>query len=76
MIRTQPGSAELPLRLGVHVPVLPHRALTLDVHADNARARRAYERCGFRPSGLRFTGSIGPELEMVRELSDSEGATP
>lgn len=57
------------------VSALGDRALTLDVHADNARARRAYERCGFRPSGLRFTGSIGPELEMVRELSDPEGAT-
>lgn len=49
------------------------RALTLDVHTDNARAQRAYERCGFHPSGLRFTGSIGPELEMVRELSDADG---
>lgn len=40
--------------------------LTLDVHADNARAQAAYRRCGFVPTGVTFTGPIGPELEMVR----------
>ncbi|MFT3799006.1 GNAT family N-acetyltransferase [Microbacterium sp.] len=43
-------------------------ALTLDVHVDNARARRAYERCGFVETGVTMTGSIGPELEMRRSL--------
>lgn len=43
-------------------------ALTLDVHADNARAQGAYRRSGFEPTGIRFTGPIGPELEMSRPL--------
>ncbi len=43
-------------------------ALSLGVHQDNARAQGAYRRAGFAPSGVRFTGSIGPELEMVRPL--------
>jgi len=38
--------------------------LTLDVHADNARAQRAYRRVGFVETGTTFTGPIGPELEM------------
>ncbi|MFT4214175.1 MAG: GNAT family N-acetyltransferase [Microbacterium sp.] len=42
--------------------------LTLDVHVDNARARRAYERCGFADTGARMTGPIGAELEMRRTL--------
>lgn len=43
--------------------------LTLDVHVDNVRAQAAYRRNGFVESGARFTGPIGPELEMVRALS-------
>lgn len=43
-------------------------ALTLDVHADNARAQAAYRRLGFAPTGVRFTSVIGPELEMHRPL--------
>ncbi|MEV4774834.1 GNAT family N-acetyltransferase [Microbacterium sp. LWH12-1.2] len=43
-------------------------ALTLDVHVDNARAQGAYRRAGFVDTGLRFTGVIGPELEMRRAL--------
>ncbi len=43
--------------------------LTLDVHVENGRAQAAYRRCGFVESGARFTGPIGPELEMVRALS-------
>ncbi|WP_102192152.1 GNAT family N-acetyltransferase [Microbacterium aurantiacum] len=43
-------------------------ALTLDVHVDNARAQAAYRRAGFVDTGLRFTGAIGPELEMRRAL--------
>lgn len=43
--------------------------LLLEVHADNARAQRAYRRSGFAETGLRFTGSIGAELEMVRRLA-------
>ncbi|NUU19126.1 GNAT family N-acetyltransferase [Cellulomonas humilata] len=42
--------------------------LALGVHQDNARAQGAYRRAGFVPSGITFTGSIGPELEMVRRL--------
>jgi RimJ/RimL family protein N-acetyltransferase len=44
------------------------RRLTLDVHADNARAQAAYRRNGFTPTGVTFTGPIGPELEMARPL--------
>lgn len=46
-------------------------ALTLDVHEDNTRAQRAYARAGFRPTGIRFTSQIGPELEMSRPLRPS-----
>jgi len=42
--------------------------LTLDVHADNARAQGAYRRNGFAPTGVAFTGPIGPEIEMARDL--------
>ena len=42
-------------------------ALTLDVHRDNARARAAYSKTGFVATGVTFTSSIGPELEMRRE---------
>jgi RimJ/RimL family protein N-acetyltransferase len=40
----------------------------LDVHADNARARRLYEKAGFRATGREFTSSIGPEIEMETAL--------
>lgn len=43
--------------------------LHLDVHSDNSRARAAYARAGFIASGVSFTGSIGPEIEMVRSLT-------
>jgi GNAT superfamily N-acetyltransferase len=43
--------------------------LSLDVHADNARAQAAYRRAGFAPTGVTFTSVIGPELEMARPLS-------
>ncbi|MBD3940976.1 GNAT family N-acetyltransferase [Microbacterium sp. NEAU-LLC] len=42
--------------------------LTLDVHADNHRAQAAYRRNGFAPTGVSFTGPIGPEIEMARDL--------
>lgn len=45
--------------------------LVLDVHADNQRAQAAYRRAGFTPTGLEFTGSIGPEIEMSRPLDDA-----
>jgi ribosomal protein S18 acetylase RimI-like enzyme len=44
------------------------RRLTLDVHADNPRAQGAYRRNGFAPTGVTFTGPIGPELEMARVI--------
>ncbi|HWV48416.1 MAG TPA: GNAT family N-acetyltransferase [Microbacterium sp.] len=47
-------------------------ALWLDVHADNPRAQGAYSRCGFAPTGHRFTGPIGAEIEMTRSLDDSD----
>ncbi|MDP3951552.1 GNAT family N-acetyltransferase [Microbacterium sp.] len=46
--------------------------LTLDVHADNARAQAAYRRAGFVDTGVRFTASIGPEIEMAREITDGD----
>ncbi len=42
--------------------------LQLDVHEDNARARRAYARLGFSPTGHTSAGPNGVELEMVRVL--------
>lgn len=42
--------------------------LILDVHTENARAQAAYRRAGFVPTGVLFTSSIGPELEMRRAL--------
>ena len=44
-------------------------ALMLDVHADNARAQAAYRKAHFVPTGVTFTGPIGPEIEMARELA-------
>lgn len=44
------------------------RRLTLDVHADNARAQAAYRRNGFVPTGETFTSTIGPEIVMARAL--------
>lgn len=41
-------------------------ALHLDVHVDNLRAQAAYRKAGFLPTGVTFTSSIGPELEMRR----------
>lgn len=43
--------------------------LTLDVHVDNARAQAAYRRAGFADTGVRFTGSIGQEMEMALDLA-------
>ena len=45
--------------------------LTLHVHEDNARARSAYEKRGFRRTGAMFPYLLDPaklELEMVKEL--------
>lgn len=44
------------------------RELQLDVHADNARAQRAYTRLGFAPTGHTSVGPNGVELEMIRAL--------
>ncbi|WP_425955515.1 GNAT family N-acetyltransferase [Xylanimonas sp. McL0601] len=41
----------------------------LYVHADNARARAAYLKDGFVPSGEAFEGSIGREEELARPVS-------
>ncbi|WP_223624792.1 GNAT family N-acetyltransferase [Microbacterium sp. EST19A] len=51
-------------------------ALALDVHVDNLRAQRAYRRAGYVETGLRFTGSIGPELEMSRSLAAADSVAP
>ncbi|MEW1833664.1 GNAT family N-acetyltransferase [Microbacterium sp. NPDC079995] len=40
--------------------------LTLDVHADNARARAAYARLGFAPTGLETEVEVGVEIRMHR----------
>lgn len=42
--------------------------LVLDVHVDNVRAQRAYERLGFRASGETWESANGTEREMVRAL--------
>ncbi|WP_349897601.1 GNAT family N-acetyltransferase [Parafrigoribacterium soli] len=44
-----------------------HRA-RLYVHSDNLRAQRAYERVGFRATGLTIAGSTGRESELARDL--------
>ncbi|SOC48822.1 Protein N-acetyltransferase, RimJ/RimL family [Blastococcus aggregatus] len=41
----------------------------LFVHVDNARAQRAYEKCGFRSTGTLITTVAGTEREMERDLS-------
>lgn len=51
-------------------------ALALDVHVDNLRAQSAYRRAGYVETGLRFTGSIGPELEMSRSLAAADSVAP
>ncbi|WP_062518376.1 GNAT family N-acetyltransferase [Demequina gelatinilytica] len=43
-------------------------ALHLDVHADNPRARAAYERLGFRATGHVLETAAGHEVQMVRAL--------
>lgn len=61
---------------GAWARALGDESLTLDVHVDNRRAQAAYRRAGFVPTGLRFTGSIGAELEMARDLVEkTEGAS-
>lgn len=52
------------------------QVLTLDVHVENSRALAAYRRCGFADSGARFSGPIGPELEMVRSLAPAPTPSP
>lgn len=42
--------------------------LALEVHEDNVRARRAYARLGFVPTGRTSQGPNGAEHEMVRRL--------
>jgi len=40
----------------------------LHVHVDNLRAQKAYEKAGFRLTGVTLVGSVGEEFEMAREL--------
>ena len=40
----------------------------LHVHVDNRRAQRAYEKAGFRATGVEITAVNGPELEMALPL--------
>ncbi|QDZ13841.1 GNAT family N-acetyltransferase [Humibacter ginsenosidimutans] len=42
--------------------------MTLDVHEENARARAAYLRNGFTPTGETIAGPIGPEIVMARPV--------
>lgn len=44
------------------------RQLGLDVHIDNHRAQRAYERFGFRATGAHYTSVAGTESVMVLPL--------
>jgi RimJ/RimL family protein N-acetyltransferase len=41
-----------------------HPGLRLYVHAENARAVRAYEKVGFHATGPVFSGDLGPTREM------------
>lgn len=43
--------------------------LLLDVHEDNIRARAAYSRLGFAPTGGTIDGQNGREIEMSRALA-------
>lgn len=45
--------------------------LLLDVHCENDRARAAYTRLGFTPTGGTIDGQNGRELEMARTLADA-----
>lgn len=58
--------AELVAAAGAWAEDRGRTAMLLDVHQDNARARAAYERLGFVPTGHVWAGPNGPELEMVR----------
>jgi len=40
----------------------------LYVHVENLRAQKAYEKAGFQRTGLTLDGSVGPELEMARDV--------
>lgn len=40
----------------------------LYVHADNPRARAAYVKAGFVPTGLSFQSKIGPEVELAKPI--------
>lgn len=40
----------------------------LYVHSENTRAQKAYEKAGFHPTGTALVGSIGPEIEMARDV--------
>ncbi|MGB4136179.1 MAG: GNAT family N-acetyltransferase [Microbacterium sp.] len=46
-----------------------HSALFLEVHVDNVRAQRAYERCGFVRTGEVTAHDNGEEYVMLRALS-------
>lgn len=47
----------------------------LHMHVDNARAPAAYRRAGFSASGGTFTGTIGPEIELARDLAAHPGVS-
>jgi ribosomal protein S18 acetylase RimI-like enzyme len=56
---------------------LRERGLTrmrLFVHVDNAGARRAYEKAGFRATGMRVTTHAGTEMEMAAPLTGGRGS--
>jgi ribosomal protein S18 acetylase RimI-like enzyme len=56
---------------------LQKRGLTrmrLFVHVDNARARRAYEKAGFRDTGTRVPTHAGTEMEMAAPLTGDRGS--
>ena len=42
--------------------------IRLYVHEENHRAKDAYRKCGFEPTGVRLDGSLGREIEMARSL--------
>jgi diamine N-acetyltransferase len=70
------GSAALPLVLDHCFSVLGTHRVWLDVMPDNARARRVYERAGFREEGVlrdalrRPDGSVVPLVLMAVTLGE------
>jgi RimJ/RimL family protein N-acetyltransferase len=69
------GSDAMSALLGHYFGPLGMEALFLDVAAYNERARRCYERCGFRHLGEHW-GEVGPDLAGIFRDPDKEALRP